>query len=121
MVQWTIPSDERAELKRGAGELPEASSQPLPTSLNRYIHVLAHPGRDRCLRLGLRRDRGGHLLQRQGRKTRGFFQGGGEIGPIQRLRRGLRHLQAGTGLAGGLLGGDQGGADLHPPNLTKQG
>ena len=35
--------------------------------------------------------------------------------------RRLRHLQAGTGLAGGLLGGDQGGADLHRPNLAKQG
>ena len=37
------------------------------------------------------------------------------------LGRGLGHLQPGAGLAGGLLGGNQGGADLHPAKLTKQG
>ena len=83
--------------------------------------MLAHPGRGSRLRL--RQGWGGRrsLFQRQGQKTLGrgggFFQGSGEIC----LRRSLWHLQAGTGLAGGLLGGNQGGTDLHSPNLTKQG
>ena len=60
------------------------------------------------MRLGRRGGRGGYLLQRQGRKSRGFLQGGSEIG-LRCLLWGLGHLQAGTGLTGGLLGGDQGG------------
>ena len=119
-VQWTCESDERAELKRGAGELPEASSQPPPRLSHSDIYMHAHPGRSSRLRLGRKGSRGGHLLERQGRETRGFFQGGGEI-RLGRLLRRLRHLQPGPGLAGGLLGGDQGGADLHQANLAKQG
>ena len=124
-VRGTCKSEERRELGRAAGELPEASSLYF-TELNSNIHVLAQPARN--WRLGLRYGRSGGrggLLERQSRKTLGrgggFFQGGREIGLTNVLGRCLRHLKPRTGLAGGLLGGNQGGADLHPPNLTKQG
>jgi len=69
-----------------------------------------------------RRLRRSHLFQRQGRKavySTSLAQGGREIGLWRGLR--LRHLQAGARLTGGLLGGDQSGADLHRQILPKQG
>jgi hypothetical protein len=89
--------------------------------LNRNIDVLTQPARRLCrCRLLDRLWRGG-LLERQGRKSRcdpaGLFQRGGEA----RLLRRLWHLQPGARLTGGLLGGDQRGADLHPATLPKQG
>ena len=89
--------------------------------LDRDVDMHAQPGRGRCLRLGRsrRRSRRG-LFQRQGRETStrtcGLFQRGREI----RLWR-LRHVQAGARLSGGLLSGNQGGADLHWHRLAKQG
>src|SRR5579872_5933934 len=80
-------------------------------------HALRRGGRRR--RLGRRR--GGGLFQRQRRKIIGLFQRGGKTGRGLVRLRDMGGLEPDLGLAGGLLGGDQGGADLHAPTLTKQG
>ena len=66
------------------------------------------------------------LCERQGREAVCFSGSGRSSCPAPRRNWPaacwpLRHLQAGTRLAGGLLGGDQGGADLHGANPDKTG
>ena len=84
------------------------------TILDRNIHMLPQArglsrlwGLGRSCRCGQR-----SLLERQGRKTFGLCQCRREAW----LLCGLRHGQPGARLAGGLLGGNQGGTDLHKRN-----